>query len=133
MTQQIEVRLVAIKSAFLSRSAYNPFHHSRTLPLNDLSMLFKNFKITFLLLTETIGELLQTSLKIAHSKNVSLASSESEWFALQYCTFSSTTMSSRSLSLNERSSSIKLHWDKIELIWTFTESYLLKLNISLFY
>ena len=32
-TQQIEVRLVAIKSAFLSHKVYTPFHFSRTLPL----------------------------------------------------------------------------------------------------
>ena len=39
-TQQIEVRLVAIKSAFLSHYAYTPFHFSRTLPLS-LQMLFE--------------------------------------------------------------------------------------------
>ena len=33
-TQQIEVRLVAIKSAFLSQQPYTPFHFSRTLPLS---------------------------------------------------------------------------------------------------
>ena len=35
-TQQIEVRLVAIKSAFLSHQAYTLFHFTRTLPLNKI-------------------------------------------------------------------------------------------------
>ena len=35
-TQQIEVRLVTIKSAFLSHWAYTPFYFSRTLSLKGL-------------------------------------------------------------------------------------------------
>ncbi len=37
-TQQIEVRFVAIKSAFLSHSAYTPFNFSRTLPLRQYNL-----------------------------------------------------------------------------------------------
>ena len=33
-TQQIEVKLVAIESAYFSHYAYTPFHFSRTLPLS---------------------------------------------------------------------------------------------------
>ena len=58
----------------------------------------------FLQLTETTGDILQTTLrsylKIVHRKSVSLISHESKSCSLQYFTFSSTTMSSRSLPLN---------------------------------
>ena len=36
ITQQIEVGLVAIKSAFLSHQVYTPFNFSRTIPLNTI-------------------------------------------------------------------------------------------------
>ena len=49
------------------------------------------------------GKIIQTSLssylKIVHSKNVSLVLNESLSFSLQYCTFSSTTVSSQSLQM----------------------------------
>ena len=67
-------------------------------------MFFKNCKKMFLLLTDTTGEILQTTLrsylKIVQRKNVFLVSNEFLSFSLQYITFSSTTMSHLSLPLN---------------------------------
>ena len=59
----------------------------------------------FLLLAETTSEILWTTfhsyLKIVLRKNVLFVLNETWSFSLQYCTFSSTTMSSRSLPSRE--------------------------------
>ena len=62
-TQQIKVRLEAIKSAFLSHSAYTPFHFSRTLPfILFLKGLHKrNFKWPSMQRWECLGMFISSS------------------------------------------------------------------------
>ena len=79
-----------------------------------LSMLLKNCKKTVLLLTETLQTTLQFTIifKIVHIKMSHWYESKS--FPLQYCTFSPTTMSSRSLPF-----SLKGEIGKIKLLFDF--------------